>query len=84
MRFLIPLMIVLVAGCSNSAPLPTYEQLVNYPLSCKLKNEQFRELKQIQGKKNFSEDPDQLSDQDRRYNALLKEHLWWYVYNCEQ
>jgi len=83
-KFIVALLVVLVAGCGNTAALPTYEQLVNYPVNCKLKNEQFRELKQIQKKKNFSEDPDQLSDQDRRYNAMLKEHLWWFVYNCEQ
>ena len=84
MRFLILLLFILVTGCGNSAPLPTYEQLVNYPLSCKLKNEQFTELQRIRAKKNFSEDPDQLSAEDRQYNAVLKEHLWWFVYNCEQ
>jgi hypothetical protein len=84
MKLLIAAVVVLVAGCSNSAPIPTYDQLLNYPLSCKHKNEQFTELQRIRGKKNFSEDPDQLSAEDRRYNALLKEHLWWFVYNCEQ
>ena len=84
MKFIVALLVVLVTGCGNTAALPTYEQLVNYPVNCKFKNEQFRELKQIQSRKNFSEDPDQLSNEDRKYNAMLKEHLWWFVYNCEQ
>jgi|LauGreDrversion4_2_1035121.scaffolds.fasta_scaffold100398_5 hypothetical protein len=84
MRFLIALVAVLVAGCGNSTSLPTYEQLTKYPLSCKLKYEQFSELKNIQRIKNFAQDPDALSPEDRQYNALLKEHLWWFVYNCEQ
>jgi hypothetical protein len=84
MRLLITLLIATVAGCSNSAPVPTYEQLLNWQLSCKQKNEQFKELKRIQQIKNFNEDPDQLSAIDRQYNALLKEHMWWFVYNCEQ
>jgi len=84
MKFLIAFVVVLVAGCSNSAPVPTYEELTRYPLSCKIKYDQFRELKSIQKRKNFAEDLDTLSAQDRQYNALLKEHLWWLVYNCEQ
>jgi hypothetical protein len=84
MKFLIAFVIVLVTGCSNSAPLPTIEELINYPLSCKKKHEQYRHLADIQKRKNFSENPDNLSPQDRQYNSVLREHLWWFVYNCEQ
>ena len=84
MKRLIPLVVVALAGCGNSAPVPTYDQLARYSLSCDLKQEQFSNLKRIQKIKNFSDDPDTLSFEDRKYNALLKEHLWWFVYNCEQ
>lgn len=83
MKFLIALVIVLLVGCSGK-PLPTYAELKQYPLSCKLQDKQVAELERIQNIKRFSEDPDQLNEMDRKYNSLLKEHLWWFVYNCEQ
>lgn len=84
MKRLIPFVFILLAGCGNSRTLPSYEELLNYPLSCNKKFEQFSELKNIQRIKNFSADLDSLSFDDRKYNALLKDHLWWFVYNCEQ
>lgn len=83
MKFLIALVIVLLVGCSGK-PLPTYAELKQYKLSCNLQDKQVAELERIQNIKRFSEDPDQLNEMDRKYNALLKEHLWWFVYNCEQ
>lgn len=83
MKRLIPILVLAVAGC-NAEPVPTYEQLVNWKLSCKLKHEQFPKLERIQKQKNFSKDIDELSPTDRAYNAILREHMWWFVYNCEQ
>jgi hypothetical protein len=82
-KFLITLVIVFLVGCSGK-PLPTYAELKQYPLSCKLKAQQLVELERIQNAKRFAEDPDQLNESDRAYNSLLREHLWWFVYNCEQ
>lgn len=84
MKRLIPMAVLLLVGCGNTASIPSYDELVKYPVSCNLKNEQFPFLKKIQEVKNFPDDPDSLSPDDRKYNAVLKEHLWWFVYNCEQ
>jgi len=61
----------------------TYEQLVAYPVSCSEKEQQLAELKSIQKIKNFAEDPDDLNDNDRIYNARLKATIWWYAYRCQ-
>lgn len=82
MRFVL-VVALLLAGCSGK-PLPSYEELKKYPLSCKHQSEQLKELKSFQSRKNFSEDPELLNDEDRAYNALLHEHVWWFTYTCDQ
>ncbi len=74
---------VLLYGCGGN-PLPTYGELKQYPLDCKKKNDQIQDLKDIQRLKYFGPDPEKFSDEDRAYYALLKEHIWWFSYNCEQ
>lgn len=64
--------------------VPTYEQLRDYPVDCKLKDSQLADLYRIQKIKNFAEDPDDLNDQDRQYNARLKATIWWFAYGCEK
>jgi hypothetical protein len=83
--FLLSLAIVL-AGCdaSSHTQVLTYEQLIQYPVSCDKKDSQLKELKHIQRVKNFDPDPDNLSDMDRAYNSRLKSTIWWYTYRCEQ
>lgn len=83
--FLLSLAIVLVGCDASSQPqVPTYEQLVQYPVSCEKKDSQLKELKYIQKIKNFDPDPDNLEDMDRAYNGRLKATIWWYAYRCEQ
>ena len=83
--FLLSLAIVL-AGCdaASHTRVLTYEQLVQYPVSCDKKDSQLKELKLIQKVKNFDPDPDNLGDMDRAYNGRLKATIWWYTYRCEQ
>jgi hypothetical protein len=83
-KYLPLLAVMLLVGCDNSPPLPTYEQLKSYPVSCKLKDKQLPELVLIQKRKNFAVDPDSLTDEQRLYNASLKDLIWWYSYRCEQ
>lgn len=83
MKKLIILLTVVLAGCGGQ-PLPTYEQLKNYPLDCKKKVEQIFDLKDIMRLKYFGPDPEQFSKADKAYYDLLKEHIWWFSYNCEQ
>lgn len=83
--FLLSLAIVLVGCDASSQPqVPTYEQLVQYPVSCEKKDSQLKELRYIQKIKNFDPDPDNLEDMDRAYNGRLKATIWWYAYRCEQ
>jgi hypothetical protein len=77
-----------LAGCDNQGnfevgPL-TYQQLVDYPVSCDLADQQLAELKKVQDLKNFNEDPDHLTEVDRAYNSRLKATIWWYTYRCAQ
>lgn len=62
----------------------TYEQLRDYPVDCSFKEKQLAELKELQRIKNFAEDPDDLNDADKQYNARLKATIWWYAYGCEK
>ncbi len=81
-KLIISLAIVLV-GCGGQ-PLPTYSQLEQYPLDCKKKHQQISELQEIQRLKFFGPDPDAFDREDKAYFALLKEHIWWFSYNCEK
>jgi uncharacterized protein YcfL len=77
------LVALVLVGCdASSSKTMTYEQLVAYPVQCNLANQQLAELKALQRAKNFDQDPDNLSDTDRNYNARLKATIWWYAYKC--
>lgn len=60
----------------------SYDELVNYPVSCDKADEQLRHLRSIQNQKSFNPDPDQLSEPDRAYNSRLKATIWWFAYKC--
>ena len=82
MKRLLPFVVLALVGCDSGPPLPTYEQLKAYPLSCAKQEQQLPELKRIQVRKRFDEDPENLDEMDRAYNSLLKEHIWWFAYRC--
>ena len=85
MKPILVVLAVLLAGCNETASRDlTYDQLVNYPSQCAKADEQLRELKALQARKNFNEDPDTLNDADRAYNSRLKASIWWYAYRCEK
>lgn len=62
----------------------SYQELVDYPVSCEFKDQQLVELKNLQAVKNFNPDPDLLSEEDHAFNSRLKATIWWYVYRCDQ
>lgn len=62
----------------------TYQQLLDYPVDCKLKDQQLTELQRIQRIKNFNPDSDELNETDYHYNSRLKATIWYYSYGCEQ
>ena len=62
----------------------TYQQLLDYPVSCDLKDKQLAELQRIQRIKNFNPDSDELNEDDYHYNSRLKATIWYYSYGCEQ
>jgi hypothetical protein len=62
----------------------TYQQLYDYPSDCSKKDEQLKELLELQKLKNFDPDPDNLNPWDRAYNSRLKASIWWYEYRCNQ
>jgi hypothetical protein len=90
MKKLIIISALVLAGCNNAASVPatakmlTYEELSNFDTKCELATEQQALLKSILIRKNFDPDPDNLNDNDRAYNSLLKATLWWYEYRCKQ
>lgn len=71
-----------ITGCNSN--IPTYQQLVDYPVSCSRADEQLKHLKEVQQFKNFNPDPDFLSEEDRAYNGRLKATIWWYAYRCNK
>lgn len=83
MKRLIPLLVLLLSGCGGQ-PLPSYEELKRFPLDCKKKGDQVSDLKDIMRLKYFDPNIENLNKQDRAYYALLKEHIWWFEYNCNQ
>jgi hypothetical protein len=85
-KFLIPLLVSLLVGCSDaiSTTVLTYDQLVAYEPSCDKKDSQLKELRTIQKIKNFAQDPDELTEQNRAYNSRLKATIWWYAYECNK
>ena len=62
----------------------TYQELVDYPMDCKFKDQQLVELKNLQTVKNFDPDPDLLTVDDHAFNSRLKATIWWYAYRCDQ
>ena len=79
-----------LAGCQPSVnvstdvpKIMTYQELVDYPVDCKFKEQQLAELKKLQSIKNFDPDPDVLTEEDHDFNSRLKATIWWYAYGCE-
>lgn len=83
MKHLLCIVAILLAGC-DGLRTPTYEELKKYPKSCAKEAQQLAELRGIKNVRNFSDDPDQLNDEDRAYNSLLKLTIWWYATECHR
>ena len=83
MKKLLCIVAILLVGC-DGLHIPTYEELRKFPKSCDKEEQQLAKLKRYQNVLNFSEDPDQLIEQDRAYNKLLKETIWWYATECHR
>ena len=90
MRFHAILFLAL-AGCQPTANVSTaefkvltYQEVVDYPGKCSLKEQQLAELKNLQGVKNFNSDPDLLNPEEHAFNSRLKATIWWYAYRCEE
>lgn len=62
----------------------SYQELVDYPVSCDKADEQLAYLKQMQSSLNLAKDPDDLNENDRFYNSRLKSTIWWYAYRCDK
>ena len=87
MKTLLVITALLLGGCveNGSAKILTYNELVDYPVSCDLARPQLAELQAIQKAKHFPTDPDDIKDEaDRAYNSRLKATIWWYTYRCYQ
>jgi hypothetical protein len=90
MKYALVVLALVLAGCSDrgdseyTPTVMTYQQLVDYPVSCELADKQLWELERLQEQKGFDSDPDKLSEEDRIFNSRLKATIWWYAYRCEK
>lgn len=90
MKYALVVLALVLAGCSDQGDreytpkVMTYQQLVDYPVSCELADKQLWELERLQAQKGFDPDPDKLSEEDRIFNSRLKATIWWYAYRCEK
>lgn len=83
MKFLPVLLVVLLTACGDNPRDVSYEQLKQFPKDCSKVDVNLNKLTTLQHSKGFKEDPDELTDEDRAYNALLKETVWWYRRECD-
>jgi len=90
MKLALVVLALVLAGCSDrgdreyTPKVMTYQQLVDYPVSCELADKQLAELERVQTLKGFDSDPDKLGEEDRIFNSRLKATIWWYAYRCEK
>jgi hypothetical protein len=61
----------------------SYAQLKQFPKDCSKLDVNLSKLSILQQSKGFKDDPDELTEEDRAYNALLKETIWWYRRECD-
>lgn len=87
MKICILLAAVMLSACQPSEPRPkilTLSEMEHFQKDCSKSVEQLKQLKYNQNAKNFSENPDDLNDEDRVYNRALKDNIWWFTYTCNQ
>jgi hypothetical protein len=74
----------ILLGCdSQLSSMLSYDELKRFPVDCAKADQQLKQLRQIQLIKNFNSDPDNLNEEDRAYNSLLKATIWWFASECE-
>jgi len=83
MKFLPVVLVLLLTACGDNPRDISYEQLKRFPKDCSKLDVNLAQLNTLQRSKNFKEDPDELEESDRAYNALLKETIWWYRRECD-
>jgi hypothetical protein len=84
MKRLVLIAAIVLTGCSDQTYIPSYDELVKFRTSCSNKDAELKKLRTIQQYKNFAQDPDELSEEDRAYNSKLKSTIWWYTWNCHE
>ena len=83
MRFLPVLLVLLLTACSDQPRDMSYAQLKQFPKDCSKLDVNLSKLSILQQSKGFKDDLDELTEEDRAYNALLKETIWWYRRECD-
>ena len=74
--------LLMCASTHSYAAYLSYDDLVKYPVSCSKADSQLSFLREVQQGKHFDQNPDKLSDTDRKYNSRLKATIWWFAYTC--
>jgi hypothetical protein len=82
MKRFVAIVAIVLAGCSNEPATPSYEELVKFKKSCTNQAAELKLLQHWQRAKNFAQDPDDLNEEDRKYNSQLKATIWWYAVEC--
>jgi hypothetical protein len=77
--------LMLTACHHNNYPSPkvlSLYELEHFQKDCKKADAQLADLQYSKEVKRLANDPDMLNAEDRKYNQVLKDTIWWYTYTC--
>lgn len=89
MKYLAILALVILAGCNseakeNTSSLVTFNELKRSKPTCENRKLQQARLKETIEYHNLGGEPDNMDEQTRAFNSVLKATLWWYEANCNE
>jgi hypothetical protein len=90
MKYLAILALVILVGCNSEAKdntktsLVTFDELQRTKPTCATRKLQQDRLRETISYYNLGGEPDNMDEQKRAFNGVLKATLWWYEANCNE